>query len=88
MAGSRDKFSHPSFTDPVLAARVDALKLLADRVTDRVMVLDKDLTIIYANQSGWSGGDHRASSGRPTKCYEAFLNRTDPCGACPATKVF
>lgn len=88
MAGSRDKSLHSSFADPVLAARLDALKLLADRVSDRVMVLDRDLTIIYANQSGWSGSDHRTSSGRPTKCYEAFLKRADPCGACPATKVF
>ena len=88
MAGSRDKSPHSSFADPVLAARLDALKLLADQGTDRVVVLDKDLTIIYANQSGWTESDHRASSGRPTKCYEAFLNRTDPCEACPATKVF
>ena len=88
MAGSRDKSLNSSFADPVLAARLDALKLLANRVSDRVMVLDRDLTIIYANQSGWGGDDHRPSSRRPTKCHEAFLKRADPCGACPATKVF
>src|SRR5574341_243234 len=79
MAGSHDM---------VLAARMDVLKLLGDRVSDRVMVLDRDLTILYANQPDWSALDGSESCARPSKCYEACLKRADPCGDCPVRKVF
>ncbi len=88
MAGSQAHNICSPFADPVLAARLEALKLLADRVSDRVMVLDRDLTIIYASRSSWAGSDLGEGHLRPAKCYEALLQRTDPCEACPATKVF
>jgi two-component system response regulator AtoC len=87
MAGSQADDIRSLFIDPVLTARLEALKLLADRVSDRVMVLNRDLTIIYASRSAWAGSDLGVGL-RPARCYEAFLQRTEPCEACPATKVF
>ncbi len=83
MAGSHAHV--PLSQDPILSARIEALQLLADRMCSRVMVVDRDLTIIYANEAGW-GGEPRLL--QPAKCYEAFLNRSDPCGTCPANEVF
>ena len=89
MAGSQSEHtsSHPS-ADPILAAHVEALKLLADGRSDRVAVLDRDRSVVYANDAAWSGGMHQEPAARPAKCYEVFVHRTDPCGTCPATKVF
>ena len=55
MAGSQKEFSvvHP-FTDPILAARLEAIKQLAGGSSDRVAVLDRDFNVIYANESAWS----------------------------------
>ena len=42
MAGSHSQGTPFSpFTDPILAARLEALKLLADGLTDRVAVMEK-----------------------------------------------
>ncbi len=89
MAGSQSVFApFQPFTDPILAARLEALKLLADGLSERVAVLDRNLSVIYANQAAWSDSPHKDARSRTAKCYEAFMNRTDPCGTCPATKVF
>jgi len=88
MAGSQKTHSSiPSCTDPILAARLEAIKQLAGGFSDRVAVLDRDFNVIYANESAWSEkasqlSDHQA------KCYEAFAHRNDPCGTCPATKLY
>ncbi len=88
MAGSQKEFSvaHP-FTDSILAARLEAIKQLAEGSSDRVAVLDRDFNVIYANESAWSEGAPRRSS-HQAKCYEAFAHRSDPCGTCPATKLY
>jgi two-component system response regulator AtoC len=70
----------------VLSARLEALRLLADRVTNRVMVVDRDFTVIYANHSAWSGDESPGQ--RPAKCFEAILHRADPCAHCAAQAVF
>lgn len=89
MAGSRgDDNSPASFSDPILAARVEAIKQLAGGLTDRVAVMDRSFNVIYANESAWASASTRDSDGRRAKCYEAFAHRTDPCGTCPAVKVF
>jgi two-component system response regulator AtoC len=88
MAGSQPQSHSLPFADPVLAARVEALRLLADRVSERLMVLDRDLTILYANRLAMSGAGCYGTAARPSKCYEAILHRPDPCGACTATKAF
>ena len=74
--------------DPVLLARVEALRLLADRVSDQVVVLGRDHTILYSNRPGCPGGEGRPVSPHPARCYEALLGRSQPCAVCPATKVF
>ncbi len=89
MAGSleNDKMPVP-FADPILAARLEAIKQLAGGLTDPVAVMDRSFNVIYANESAWSSASVRNSDGRRAKCYEAFAHRTDPCGTCPAVTVF
>ena len=88
MAGSqRDSSPVPFLTDPILAARLEAIKQLAGGFSDRVAVLDRDFNVIYANESAWSENPS-TSSGHSAKCYQAFAHRSDPCGTCPATKMY
>ena len=86
MAGSRDlDLLTVLCSDPIIKARVEGLKQLADALSDRVVVLDRKLTMLYANQAAWFGAPH---DGWPAKCYEALINRRNPCALCPATTVF
>ena len=88
MAGSQKESStFHSFTDPILATRLEAIKQLAGGFSDRVAVLDRDFNVIYANESAWSEDASRLS-GHSAKCYQAFAHRNDPCGTCPATKMY
>ncbi|HXV68942.1 MAG TPA: sigma-54 dependent transcriptional regulator [Nitrospira sp.] len=89
MAGSQsDSPSPSSLVDPILAARLEAIKQLAGGLSERVAVMDHEFNIVYANEAAWvanqTGANHRSRA----KCYEAFAQRTDPCGTCPAIKVF
>ncbi len=87
MAGSSSQIpAAPPFSDPILAARLEALKQLADGLTDRVAVMDRDLNVVYANEQAW--GEGGSPIAKPAKCYEAFVQLEDPCGICPATTVF
>ncbi len=88
MAGSQPDCSNPPVTDPILAARLEALRLLADQVSDRVMVLDREFTIIYANESAWSSAEREVHGTRQARCYEAVLGGAVPCPHCPAIAVF
>ena len=48
MAGSQKKLSTvPSCADPILAARLEAIRQLAGGFSDRVAVLDRDFNVIY-----------------------------------------
>ena len=88
MAGSQKLPTNvPSSTDPILTARLEAIKQLACGLSDRVAVLDRDFNVIYANESAWSE-DAAQLSGHQAKCYEAFAHRNDPYGTCPATKLY
>jgi two-component system, NtrC family, response regulator HydG len=88
MAGSQKLSSrvHP-FTDPILAARLEAITQLAGGFSERVAVLDREFNVIYANESAGAEDAIHVSS-HQAKCYEAFAHRNDPCGACPATKLY
>lgn len=89
MAGSHDlAFPSVPFDDPIIRARVEALKQLADGLSERVAVLDREFNLIYANQAAWSEMPQPEAGARPAKCYEAFIKKQDPCGTCPAAKVF
>jgi two-component system, NtrC family, response regulator HydG len=88
MAGSQKQATTvSSCVDPILAARLEAIKQLAGGSSDRVAVLGRDFNVIYANESAWSE-DTAQLSGHQAKCYEAFAHRNDPCGTCPATKLY
>ena len=88
MAGSHRGKTNRPFTDSILAARLEAIKQLAGGLTDRVAVMDRNFNVIYANESAWSSASVRSSDAPRAKCYEAFAHQTDPCGTCPAIKVF
>lgn len=88
MAGSQKQSTPvPTCVDPILAARLEAIKQLAGGVSERVAVMDRDFNVIYANESAWSEAAAQLS-GHQAKCYEAFAHRNDPCGTCPATKLY
>ncbi|MBH0203819.1 MAG: sigma-54-dependent Fis family transcriptional regulator [Nitrospira sp.] len=75
-------------SDPIITARIEAIKQLAEGLSDRVAVMDSLFNVIYANEAAWAV-DRTQTPHRPhAKCYEAFAHRTDPCGTCPAVKVF
>lgn len=88
MAGSQcDDNPVSPFTDPVLKARLEAIRQLADGLLERVAVMDRDFNVVYANESAWSVGLPDEARDQAAKCYEAFAQRQDPCEACPAIKV-
>ncbi|BFU94878.1 MAG: Sensory sigma-54 dependent transcriptional regulator [Nitrospira sp.] len=83
MAGSpRDVTRDSAVADLVLNARLEAIKLLAGGLTDRVAVMDRHFNVIYANDAAWSTASGEGRQG--VKCYEAFARRSEPCEACPA----
>ncbi|MBX3335228.1 MAG: sigma-54-dependent Fis family transcriptional regulator [Nitrospira sp.] len=74
--------------DPVITARVEAIKQLAHGLSNRVAVMDRAFNIVYANEAAWAVDEKQDRHQQHAKCYEAFAQRTDPCGTCPAVKVF
>jgi len=78
----------PILTDPIITARIEAIKQLAGGLSDRVAVMDRTFNVVYANEAAWMGAQARSTHRHHAKCYEAFAHRTDPCGTCPAIKVF
>jgi len=74
--------------DPILSARLEALIALADGISQPVAVLRPDLSIVYANEATSADLGGNGSDLRVAKCYEVFGRRADPCGLCPAMKVF
>lgn len=90
MAGSHRAISSHGLPsgDPILNARMEAIKQLAGGLTDRVAVMDRNFNVIYANESTWSTASHLRGAAEPIKCYEVFAHRREPCGSCPAVKVF
>ncbi len=89
MAGSpEDEKTITPFTDPILAARLEAIKQLSNGLSDRVAVMDRSFNVVYANEAAWSVDQTTNTHRSHAKCYEAFAHRTDPCGTCPAIRVF
>ncbi|MEW6544341.1 MAG: sigma-54 dependent transcriptional regulator [Nitrospirota bacterium] len=86
MAGSQ--MDSLSLTDPVLSARLEAVRLLGDRLTEPVTVIDRRFNLLYANRPAYATADCRGAGGSPTKCYAAFVRRSTPCSSCPAKRVF
>ena len=87
MAGSQSAQTPPS-DDPIVAARLEAISQLAGRIHEQVAVMDRDYNVLYANKAAAVERQLRVRRVYPTKCYEAFAHRTEPCEACPAIKIF
>lgn len=90
-------------TDPVLAARMESVRLLADQLREPVAVIDRSCNIIYANRPAYEDASCRVPVNRPrlgaagvggcdeqapSKCYAAFFGHSEPCSFCPAKEVF
>ena len=89
MAGSLpDESARSPFSDPIIAARIEAIRQLAGGMSDRVAVMDSEFNVVYANASAWTDRAPDEAPAQSAKCYQAFADRADPCEACPATKVF
>ena len=90
MAGSQREQAKPNPTiiDPVLSARLESVKLLAERLSEPVAIIDRKCNVVYANRFGRSHNLGRLSGGSPTKCYAAFFGRSQRCSVCPAQEVF
>jgi two-component system response regulator AtoC len=83
-----ERSSNPVPQDPIITARVEAIKQVAGGISDRVAVMDRSFNVVYANEAAWSVQKNTSTRRPHAKCYEAFAQRTDPCGGCPANKVF
>ncbi|HET9605534.1 MAG TPA: sigma-54 dependent transcriptional regulator [Nitrospira sp.] len=89
MAGSHIPEAPASpFSDPILDARMEAIRQLADGLSDRVAVMDRQFNVLYVNHENRSLETPGLSHPRQFKCYQAFAHRTDPCDVCPAAEVF
>src|SRR5215467_5205727 len=89
MAGSQSREPTASvFNDPVLTARLEAIKQLAGGLTDRVAVVDREFDVVYANESARMKLLLGGAGMHPAKCYELFAHRSDPCESCPTIKLF
>jgi len=89
MAGSRlNSFHSNLLTDPIVAARLEAIKQLASGLSERVAVMDREFNVVYANEAAWTVQSSGTPQRQHARCYEAFAQRADPCGTCPAIKVF
>ena len=88
MAGSQTYPPVPTTVDPVLRARLESVKLLADELPEPVAVIDRNCHIIYANKVASAGEGPRRSDQPSAKCYAVFLGRTSPCSACPTKSLF
>ncbi|WP_455379471.1 sigma-54 interaction domain-containing protein [Petrachloros mirabilis] len=77
----------PPVEDPVITARLEAIRQLAGGLSDRVAVMDQDFNVVYTNHSSSQEASEPCAS-QPVKCYQTFAHRSDPCPACPASKLF
>ncbi|MFM8551515.1 MAG: sigma-54 interaction domain-containing protein [Nitrospiraceae bacterium] len=90
MAGSRqDSNPLPSGPDdPVLAAHLEAVRALGERLNEPVAVIDRQFNLVYANGPAHDSPDCREIETLAVKCHAAFVGQSDPCPICPARQVF
>ncbi|HET6675488.1 MAG TPA: sigma-54 dependent transcriptional regulator [Nitrospiraceae bacterium] len=89
MAGSHECIPASDLcADPIVRARIEALKQLADGLSERVAVLDRQFHVLYANDAAWPAASRPKATARPAKCYESLVAKHDPCDTCPASSVF
>jgi hypothetical protein len=44
----------PAPTDPIITARIEAVKQLAQGLSDRVAVMERSFNVVYANEAAWA----------------------------------
>ena len=77
----------PAFDDPILTARLEAISQVAGRISEGVAVMDRDFNLLYANKVGPIEQCGTAGA-PPVKCYQALVQRSEPCETCPAASIF
>ena len=85
MAGSQSPRISP-FNDPILTARLEAIKQVAGGVSERVAVMDRDFNLIYANKSTWVEQQSEQPIYQHAKCYEAFCIGPIPVRSVPQSE--
>ncbi len=89
MAGSHEcSPTSDACGDPIIRARIEALKQLSDVLPERVAILDRQLNVMYANEAAWPAVSRPTSVSESVKCYESLVRTHYPCKDCPATGVF
>jgi two-component system response regulator AtoC len=74
--------------DPIVTARLEAISQVAGGISERVAVMDREFTVVYANSPAVAERHSRERRTCLPKCYEAFADRTEPCETCPAVAMF
>ena len=87
MAGSYAQGQHND--DPILSARPEVLKLLADQVVATIVIFNQDLRLVYANSLAEKVAEEcpmleKAQSERA----DVLAQSTEPCESCPGKQVF
>ncbi len=76
------------------AARVEAVAErrrlcdLYDYTTDAIVLLDRDLRIVFMNRAAERIGGKRLTESVGWQCYRAIMGRDEPCAGCGALDVF
>lgn len=87
MAGSQSA-RRSSSNDPIATARLEAISQMAASISERVAVMDREWNVIYANQTTSVEQHTDLHHACERKCYHTFARRSEPCGSCPAIKIF
>ncbi|TAJ11068.1 MAG: sigma-54-dependent Fis family transcriptional regulator [Nitrospirae bacterium] len=90
MAGSRRDSTPPPLTpdDPILAAHLEAVRALGERLHEPIAVIDRQFKLVYANKPAHESPDCLEIETPAVKCHAAFVGQSDPCPICPAQQVF
>jgi len=75
-------------TDPVLRARLETISQLAGGVTDRVAVVDRDGTVVYANEAARRPLRPGEAGRPPATCDDVLGCPRERCAACPSLTLF
>ena len=74
--------------DPILTARIETICQLSESLPDRIAIMNGQFNVLYTNHTNRRDESSGRSRSEQMKCYHIFARRTDPCGVCPAIKLF
>lgn len=66
-------------------AQQQKMRSVFDGITDKLMLIKRDFTVLMANKASLVGFDNRS---RETKCYEIIHGLVRPCSGCLLEKTF